>query len=489
MSSLEHNLVEGNSLSGIGSLDEALDALEPNHAPGQDSFFSETLRETLNTARRRLVLVARSDEAQKSEVRQAAAAYRKALADAEDAKHLFDAAAAMRMNVIALVPTVDMAITAVTREPGKTRVQDALFTLKPVHMPYRFPEVFLRDNPGFDVVLGNPPWDEVMLEEPKFWQRFFPGVMGLPPQKQPVAIKKHREERPDLVAVYEEEVATVAEYRRALLTGPYPGLGTGDVDLYKAFSWRFWQLLRANGRMGVVFPRSLINAKGSGPWRSQVLEAGEFVSAITLANTRKWVFPEVDSRYSVVLLCIRKLDEPLEVPVWIAGPFHSLQEFKRGRDDLGAVSASGLRSWSETASFPLLPDNESVAVFTALRVHPRLDSGASWRFRPVAEFHATNDRKTFDAGGAGDGRWSVLTGASFNLWDPDFGAPYAHAIPDTVIDALQKKRRRQARLKSSAFLGMSPDLVGDRQPFRVAGRASHFGTSPEPPTPGQSSQR
>lgn len=462
MSSLEHSLIEGNSLTGIGSLGEALTALEPNRDAGQDSFFSEAIRETLNTAREQLVVVARSDEAQKSEVRQAAAAYRKALTEAADAKHLFDAAAAMRMNVIPLSPTVEMAVAAVTREPGKSRVEEALAALKPVHMPYRFPEVFLRASPGFDVVLGNPPWDEVMVEEPKFWQRYFPGVMGLSSKEQPGEIKKYRDERPDLVAVYEAEVAQVSDYRRALLTGPYPGLGTGDVDLYKAFSWRFWQLLRPGGRMGVVFPRSLLNGKGSKPWREELFDHGEFCSVATLVNTKRWIFPEVHPQYSVVLLSIAKPERHGDDrPVRIAGPFHSLDEFAEGKDTLGAVSASGLRSWSEAASFPLLPDNESVSVFTVLRAHPRWDALGEWLLRPVREFDATNDRKTFDAGGPAGDRWPVLTGASFNLWDPDFGDPYAYADPDSVIDALQKKRRRQARLKSSAFLGMSPKIVDD----------------------------
>jgi hypothetical protein len=48
----------------------------------------------------------------------------------------------------------------------------------------------------------------------------------------------------------------------------------------------------------------------------------------------------------------------------------------------------------------------------------------------------------------------VLGGASFNLWDPDAGEPYAWADPDKVISKLQAKRLNQIRLRSSAFYGM-----------------------------------
>ena len=40
-----------------------------------------------------------------------------------------------------------------------------------LHWPLAFPEVFARDNPGFDVIVGNPPWEEVKVEELAFYAR------------------------------------------------------------------------------------------------------------------------------------------------------------------------------------------------------------------------------------------------------------------------------------------------------------------------------
>ena len=34
-----------------------------------------------------------------------------------------------------------------------------------LHFPTAFPEVFLRERAGFDVILGNPPWKEAKVEE------------------------------------------------------------------------------------------------------------------------------------------------------------------------------------------------------------------------------------------------------------------------------------------------------------------------------------
>ena len=48
------------------------------------------------------------------------------------------------------------------------------------HWPLKFPSVFHRDRPGFDVVVGNPPWNEVNVEELSFYALRDPGLKGLP---------------------------------------------------------------------------------------------------------------------------------------------------------------------------------------------------------------------------------------------------------------------------------------------------------------------
>ena len=38
-----------------------------------------------------------------------------------------------------------------------------------LHWPLAFAEVFARERPGFDVVVGNPPWEEVNIDELTFY--------------------------------------------------------------------------------------------------------------------------------------------------------------------------------------------------------------------------------------------------------------------------------------------------------------------------------
>ncbi len=104
---------------------------------------------------------------------------------------------------------------------------------------WKWGEMFPRTRHGFDAVLGNPPWQEVTVEEHAFWARHFPGLRGMAQHEQEAEKERLRKERPDLVTNYKAERQEMDRVRKALVGGAYPGMGTGDPDLYKAFCWRF----------------------------------------------------------------------------------------------------------------------------------------------------------------------------------------------------------------------------------------------------------
>jgi hypothetical protein len=95
--------------------------------------------------------------------------------------------------------------------------------------------------------------------------------------------------RPDLVRLYERELGEMERMRAALTGGAYPGMGTGDPDLYKAFSWRFWTMVAGEGgRVGVLLPRIAMSAKGSETFRKEVFPAAADIDLTLLLNNRQW---------------------------------------------------------------------------------------------------------------------------------------------------------------------------------------------------------
>jgi hypothetical protein len=460
MSALDHNLVVGNSLTGIATVDEVLSVLEPQRVPGQESFFAEEIREALQVARDHLLRAARTAEATKAEVREAAKAHVQAMREAADAKALMDAAVASRLGLIPLPPGPEQAI----RDGNSDSVQAELTKLQAAHLPYLFPEVFLRDNPGFDVMLGNPPWEKVKVEEHQWWGLRFPGLRSMPQKDKHIAIARYRKQRPDLVAEYEDEVARTEAIKNVLGKGDFPGLRAAtDTDLSVAFAWRFWKLLRDGGRSGVVLPRGILAGRATAEWRTTVLEQGAFHDATFVVNSQNWAFDGMEPRYTIALLSLIRGPSHVGV-VTMRGPYFSLDEYRVGvRLTAQQLPAREFVTWADGAPFPLLPHADSLGVFMKLRAHPRLDApGGSWKFIPLRELHTVDNKAFYDFNlAAPKGDFPVLTGASFNLWNPDYGDPYAYAIAGELLPWLQQRRRRQVRLAASAFYQMPSLWVAD----------------------------
>ncbi len=486
LSFLNHGLTHGNSLTGVATLDEISEALnvasenEDRSGSGTMMFsIADVAQAVLDRAADSLNILGSLADASIADVAQAQKVQNEIAAALHPLTALCDLVAAERAmrhlpnddprkfwlikgSELMLATDPTSFEVAVMNHPGLPEARVIAQQFGALHLPTQFPEVFRNERSGFDVVLGNPPWDEVTVEAPKFWLRFFPGLLGLKPEPRRKKVRELEKTHPYALPEYQKEVGKATLLRKALLSLPYEGLGTGDVDYYQVFAWRCWQVLRPGGHFGMVFPRSLLNSAGSAAWREKVLKEGIFHSALFLTNSGKWIFDEVDGRYSVALVSIEKTQPADDELVMLAGPFHSLADFQTGKTDLGGLPARKLGEWATGATFPLMGSKLSTEVFQQMRTHPRLDRRTpDWDFRPVRELDATNDRNFFDAGGEELGRLAVYTGASFNIWDPDNGQYFAWADPDIVIAELQRKRLNQIVHSSSAFFGLPTSWAED----------------------------
>lgn len=477
LSFLDHSLVTGNSLTGIGTLDEALEVLDPGHGKdGKVSLFRDPIEQFLGRAGRHLQRLGRITETTTADIEEAREAHIAALAAVTPARQLFDLLVAARLGEADHPEKID--------EPGLANHKDIVDSeeiaegLQALHFPIAFPEVFLRERPGFDCILGNPPWEKLQLEEHSFYSLTYPGLRGLSQEKAEDAIARIRIDRPDLRREYEKESERTKVVKSALASGPYPGLNAGRPDLYKAFGWRFLQLVRREGLVGVVLPRKAVEASGMKKWRLAVLESCEFEDVTMLRNTGGWVFDDVHPQWTIGLLSIRR--EPTgSREVRIRGPYVNEREYRAGRH-MPPVSfmTTDLLTWSDGGALPLLRSADALTVFATLRAHPPLAATRpGWAPRGMRELNASDDKKHFLFGVDAAGLWPVYKGESFDLWDPETGVVYAYADPTHIVDVLQARRRNQVRMKRSALYGRpiswieDPSTLPARNP-RIAWRDS-----------------
>lgn len=435
LSFLDQNLVVGNSLVGVATFNEARELMGAT-----DDLFALSADELLAGAREPLERLARLADATVAEVKEAKKLHAKARNAIRPTEELLTILAASRIDrpqpgdsakerEARLAGAV--ASGQVTTARGKQRdafadrfvrrAEKVLSGLKPLHFPIAFPQVFLGERSGFDVILGNPPWEKAHVEEHEFWARHYPGLRGLTQSERETEYPNVRRARPDLVEAFERERLRSDGLRNLLLAGPFPGMGSGHPDLYKAFCWRFWHLVSHDGgSIGVVLPRAVFAAKGSEEFRRAVFASDSTLDVTTLVNNRGWVFENVHPQYSVTLAVFRKGEGGRQRHVALRGPFNDLRSYRARRvAEPAQFPYEAVRSWTTTAALPLLPTEESGDVYLKLLRSPRFGDQAdrAWVARALqGDINASTGREwmTFDATPS-KVNWPVYGGESFDI--------------------------------------------------------------------------
>jgi hypothetical protein len=468
MSSLDHNLVCANSLTGIGSVEEALDVLVPGRK-GKMTLFDQPIEDALESAKTVLVDAALLAETNKEESRAASRAAKKALREAEQARLLFDAAVLTRIGRADLVAGSDP--VAIAKMAAQPHAQQEIELLSSAHMPVLFPEVFLRENPGFDVLLGNPPWDKVETDRRLFVMRHYPGALnGMSQGEKDKFVEKKLQTNSGLASLFNVEQEKNDLVRRALVAGPYPGMGTDHPDYAKAFAWRNFDLLRKGGLFGVVLPRIVLSGRALEKWRQTVMGKDASVDFWLLSNLGGYVFPHVDPRKEFVLCVGGRGGTGLHR---LCGPLRSRGDWDNSRQELADIDT---RFLGEQHEIPNITSGIGLNVLETMFNSERfIDS--SLFLKSVYETDQTKNKSDFVLNRMDDvSLVPVYKGESFDLWTPRTGKIFARADLRKIEKVLLEKAETGRRRASSAFFGQV--ISADTLPLKRARIAYRWTTNP-----------
>ncbi len=401
---LDFNVQRGNSLIGVTRPEEV----------GQDTLFGDALAQAIADAAKGAAQLRAIDDTTPDLVEASRTANEALHETVAGAQRLFDLWTAEPLGLPrarneALLHGDELLAGAAT--PLSHDAEELAERERFLHWPLAFPDVFARDRPGFDAVVGNPPWEEVTIEELAFYARYRPGLRALAQGPRRAAVAELLADRPELAERLAQEQERVARLRGFF--GPASGYASsvGDPDTYKLFCQRYRQLVRHGGSIGVVLPRSVFAAKGSAGFREWLIEHAPPRRIDFLLNKASWAF-DMEPRYSVALLVADRGGNASEMEV--AGVAASPAAFA------AQVGSPGLTLRREALGaaleVPLLPAQDDADVLAKLRATaPFALGGGRWRCFPVAEFHETNDRALWE--GATDGR-PLWKGASFDQFRP-----------------------------------------------------------------------
>ncbi|EAI0054482.1 class I SAM-dependent DNA methyltransferase, partial [Campylobacter jejuni] len=156
---------------------------------------------------------------------------------------------------------------------------------------------------GFDIIIGNPPWDKTKFSDSDFFPQYKSDYRSL------IASKK-KEIQDNLLAKdyikqnYEKQKAYINDlseyYKKA-----YPlNKGSGDGNLFRLFVEKNLSLLKQDGNLAYVLPSALMFEDGSLTLRKEILENKTLEYFYSFEN-RQAIFADVDSRYKFALMLIK----------------------------------------------------------------------------------------------------------------------------------------------------------------------------------------
>ena len=399
--------------------------------------------------------------------------------------------------------------------------------LKFFHWELAFPDVFTPDRSGFDAMIGNPPWDVMKPNSQEFFTDFDPLYRTYDKQ---AALRRQSAMFASMPSVLEQwddynarfkamanwtkcaadpfdlplargsqgsGLTAVWAKRRLSRLGyadpehPFRLQGSADLNSYKMFAEVFWNLMKPDGRLGVILPTGIYSDFGTKDMRETLLHRGRIDLLYAFQNEKR-VFSAAHHSFKQVALFVSKCGKTESFRTRFrmgVGDSPEAQELPDDilRNDSAAMvfTPDDIRTNSpKTLSLVELKSDRDLAIFR--KVYARSirigDNAPGWKITYASEFHMTNDSKHFpplekwEAKGYKPdvfGRWigpdgqealPLYQGASINLFD--IAQKYwSHGHGRTAIwnqlphdQKLIRPQMLMARRDTSSSIGYDPKV-------------------------------
>jgi hypothetical protein len=285
------------------------------------------------------------------------------------------------------------------------------------HWALEFPEVIV-DCKGFDVVIGNPPWNTLSPDVKEFFSTYDPQTFrkGVPKDVQQLRKQELRGDseidtawRSEARFLHELSGYSKPEAEHFNWFAEDPQLRKGDANVYRLFLERAFCLLCEGGRIGQVLPDSVYVSSPATGVRKHLISEGRLERLYVFENRRK-IFP-IDSRIKVVLLVAQRGAGPTERfrAKFFVGKDAAGRERAVGLEELPGVLAELDHKAPELAvadikvlapatwSFPELQTalDAAIVAHCVATVPPLSLDERGWGLKYCAELHADRDAWRF----------------------------------------------------------------------------------------------
>ncbi|MBU0471883.1 MAG: N-6 DNA methylase, partial [Nanoarchaeota archaeon] len=314
------------------------------------------------------------------------------------------------------------------------------------HWENEFPEIFLDDdgkakeNPGFSIAVGNPPWDKVKPFQKEFFGQYDSSISSQKKKDSSKLIKQLLEN--DAIKMewikYSTNFINQSNYYKKV--GFYCYQGIGEYNTYKLFAEQFFRLIRVDGLCSIILPSSIHSDKGTYDLRKLLLNKTKMLFLLCFDNERK-IFPGVMHSVKFDFIGFRKMkDDNNQIKVAFKN-WTPIEEITNAYQNAINMDMDFIKKTSpDTLSIIDVKSKEEIVLID--KIFSRSNYLKDIGFQLYQELHMTNDRHLFNTKNTG---MPLYEGKMINQYRCDFAKP-KYWISDENIANNKKIRNSDFRI-------------------------------------------
>ena len=248
------------------------------------------------------------------------------------------------------VPTTDevwLALSQGTIRQSMTGAPEAARQARAFHWPLEFPDIMARD--GFDVVLGNPPWERIKLQEQEFFAARSPEIAGAQNKAARARLIKALEIAPKDSTEHALHAAFIdAKHQAEAISefvhipddegGRFALTGRGDVNTYALFAELFLRLTR--NRAGVIVPTGIATDATTAAFFAALVEERRLAQLVDFENNAP-LFGSVHRSFKFCLLTLGRNEGTARFAFFLTDPAQLAEperNFTLGPEQIAAIN-------------------------------------------------------------------------------------------------------------------------------------------------------
>jgi N-6 DNA Methylase len=254
---------------------------------------------------------------------------------------------------------------------------------------------------GFDVVLGNPPWERIKIQEKEWFAQHRPDIANAAnaAQRRRMIAALQYEDPAIYNAFMEDQRQATGENHIVHDSGRFPLCGRGDVNTYSIFAETMRLVISPTGRVGCIAPSGIATDDTTKFFFRDMVDSHTLVSLYSFEN-EEFIFPEVHHATKFCLLTIsgkERLQKSADF-VFFARQTSYLQDEER-HFSLSAADIALLNP--NTRTCPIFRSKRDMELTKAIyeRVPVLLKDGPPevnpWGIKFFSMFHMANDSHLF----------------------------------------------------------------------------------------------